>query len=143
MAQAKAAQKKEPKPAAMPKPVHGTFIWNELMTHDVEAAKKFYASVLGWTFQPFSQDEPNNYWMIKAGGKVSGGIFEMKSPELAKVPDHWVTYVAVDDVDACVAKVLAAGGKVCHGPMDIPKVGRIVLLFDKGGAQFALITPKM
>ena len=26
------------------------FIWHDLMTKDVEAAKKFYADVVGWTF---------------------------------------------------------------------------------------------
>jgi predicted enzyme related to lactoylglutathione lyase len=29
---------------------HGTFYWNELMTHDAEKAKKFYGSSIGWTF---------------------------------------------------------------------------------------------
>ena len=29
---------------------HGTFNWNELMTHDVAKAKAFYGATLGWTF---------------------------------------------------------------------------------------------
>ena len=29
---------------------HGKFYWNELMTRDVERAKKFYADTLGWSF---------------------------------------------------------------------------------------------
>ena len=28
---------------------HATFYWNELVTSDVDAAKKFYTTVLGWT----------------------------------------------------------------------------------------------
>ena len=30
-------------------PKHGTFCWNELATKNVEAAKKFYTGLLGWT----------------------------------------------------------------------------------------------
>jgi predicted enzyme related to lactoylglutathione lyase len=28
----------------------GNFCWNELMTRDVEKAKKFYGGVIGWSF---------------------------------------------------------------------------------------------
>ncbi len=34
----------------MPTP-HGKFYWNELMTRDVEKAKKFYAEAMGWSFE--------------------------------------------------------------------------------------------
>ena len=27
---------------------HGNFYWNELMTRDVEKAKKFYGDTIGW-----------------------------------------------------------------------------------------------
>ena len=30
---------------------HGKFHWNELMTRNVERAKKFYSETLGWTFE--------------------------------------------------------------------------------------------
>ena len=30
---------------------HGTFYWNELMTRDVEGAKKFYADTIGWSYR--------------------------------------------------------------------------------------------
>ena len=29
---------------------HGHFHWNELVTRDVEKAKKFYGGTIGWTF---------------------------------------------------------------------------------------------
>ena len=29
---------------------HGTFCWNELMTHDAEKAKAFYSKTVGWAF---------------------------------------------------------------------------------------------
>lgn len=33
--------------------MHGTFVWNELASMDVEKAKAFYAKTLGWTFVKF------------------------------------------------------------------------------------------
>jgi predicted enzyme related to lactoylglutathione lyase len=31
---------------------HGNFCWNELVTHDADRAKKFYAETIGWSFDP-------------------------------------------------------------------------------------------
>ena len=47
---------------------HGKFYWNELMTHDIEAAKKFYGETIGWTFE--SMPHPaGTYWVAKLGGE--------------------------------------------------------------------------
>jgi uncharacterized protein len=35
----------------MARGTHGTFYWNELMTRNVERAKKFYADTLGWSYE--------------------------------------------------------------------------------------------
>ena len=32
--------------------MQNSFIWHDLMTSDVESAKKFYADVVGWRFDP-------------------------------------------------------------------------------------------
>ena len=46
---------------------NGSFYWNELMTRDAEAAKKFYGATLGWTFEPMEGGEGPTYWVAKAG----------------------------------------------------------------------------
>ena len=56
-------------------------------------------------------------------------------------PPHWMSYLAVDDVDARVAKAKAAGGAVLHEPFDVPGVGRIAILRDGGNAVIGWITP--
>ena len=33
---------------------HGTFAWNELMTTDVEKAKAFFATTIGWSYEGMS-----------------------------------------------------------------------------------------
>ena len=47
---------------------HGTFCWNELMTRDIERAKRFYRDTIGWTFEPMPMDW-GTYWIAKSGDK--------------------------------------------------------------------------
>jgi uncharacterized protein len=37
---------------------HGRFVWYELMTTDIEIAKAFYASVVGWGTRDASMADP-------------------------------------------------------------------------------------
>src|SRR2546430_14932003 len=47
---------------------HGSFYWNELMTRNVELAKRFYSSSIGWTFEAMPM--PNGtYWLAKMDDK--------------------------------------------------------------------------
>src|SRR5438045_9412832 len=86
---------------------HGSFYWNELMTRDVEQAKRFYSSSIGWTFEAVPM--PNGtYWLAKMDDKSVAGIFPLSGPEFDAVPESWMSYLAVDDVDA---RVEAAGGR--------------------------------
>lgn len=123
--------------------LHGQFIWNELMTRDLEGMKKFYAETLGWTFETFPGDMDPPYWVIKSGGKGVGGFFDISDPHYDSLKAQWVTYVAVDDVDAAVKKAVAAGAKEMRPPLDIPNVGRIAFLIQPDGAMVAWMTPRM
>ena len=119
---------------------HGSFCWNELMTHDSKRAKKFYADTIGWTFDPMPMED-GTYWIAKAGDKMAGGIFEMKGSSFDGVPENWMPYLAVDDVDARVKKAVAEGASVMRPPFDIPDIGRIAILREPGGATVGWMTP--
>jgi uncharacterized protein len=119
---------------------HGHFYWNELMTRDPERAKAFYGSTVGWQFDAMPM-EGGTYWVCKDGESAVGGIFEMKGPEFEGVPPHWFAYLAVDDVDARVARATAAGANLLRPIFDIPGVGRIAILKDPVGAAVGWITP--
>ena len=120
---------------------HGTFYWNELMTRDVERAKKFYAETLAWTFEAMSVGSGPTYWVIKLAYEPVGGIFDISAPEFGSVPESWMAYIAVDDVDARVAKAIKAGGKLMKPIFDIPGVSRIAILMEPGGAGVGWMTP--
>jgi len=119
---------------------HGSFYWNELMTRDVEKAKKFYADTIGWSYDGMPM-ENGTYWIAKADGKPVGGIFDIKAPQFTGVPESWMAYLAVDDVDARVKKAQAAGAKLMRPIFDVPNVGRIAILMEPGGAGIGWMTP--
>jgi predicted enzyme related to lactoylglutathione lyase len=119
---------------------HGTFYWNELMTHDAETAKAFYQDTIGWTFEgmPMPQD---TYWVAKSGDQMVGGIFPMSGAEFKNMPEHWLSYLAVDDVDARLKKATAAGAVIKKPPFEIPGIGRIAIVQEPGGAVIGWMTP--
>jgi len=119
---------------------HGSFYWHELMTRDVEQAKKFYGSSIGWTFDAMSM--PNGtYWVAKMDDKPVAGIFPLSGSEFEGVPESWMSYLAVDDVDARLKAAKAAGAEVMREPFEVPDVGRIAIIKEPGGAGIAWITP--
>ena len=116
------------------------FVWHDLMTTDVNAAKTFYAKVIGWNMQAFPGS--NDYTVVSAGQAGVGGIMPMP-PEVRErgAPPCWQGYIGVDDVDACAAKIAAGGGSVIQPPADIPTVGRFAVVADPQGAVFIIFKP--
>ena len=120
---------------------HGTFYWNELMTRDVEGAKKFYADTLDWSFDAMPMPGGGTYWLATMDGEPVGGLFDISGPDFQGVPESWMAYIAVDDVDARVRKATKAGATVMKPAFDVPDVGRIVILTEPGGAAVGWMTP--
>jgi predicted enzyme related to lactoylglutathione lyase len=120
---------------------HGHFCWNELVTHDVEKAKSFYAATMGWSFDAMPGPNGGTYWIVKLGDRRIGGMFPLEGAECAEVPEGWLPYIAVDDVDARVKKAQGAGAKLMRPLFDVPGIGRIAILKEPGGAGIGWITP--
>ena len=119
-------------------PEVGEFSWNELVSTDVAASKKFYSSLFGWSTDAFMGG--TDYTLFKQGDTMVGGL--MQCPK-GGVPSHWLPYVTVDDVDASAAKAKSLGAQVVMEPFDVPTVGRIAVLLDPQGAAVGLFKPSM
>ena len=111
----------------------GALTWNELATSDAAKSKAFYGEVFGWTFA--GTDE---YVEPQVAGRTIAGIMPRPEAIPAEVPDHWLVYFGVDDVDAGVKQAESLGGTLLTGPMDIPGTGRFAALMDPQGAAFAI-----
>jgi predicted enzyme related to lactoylglutathione lyase len=98
----------------------------ELAVDDLEAATAFYAKALGWTF--------NDYGGMYAGiqdprdaGREVGGLNPIAASSRG---DGVLALARTDDVDASLASVLAAGGRIVVDLHDYP-----------GGRRFTFADP--
>jgi len=130
---------------------HGSHIWYELLTSDADAATAFYSDVVGWSIGTFCPDggdaaapagegvpPPMDYRILTApdGGGVGGLMNLPDGAEASGMRPGWFGYVGVDDVDASVESIVAAGGKVYMPAFDLAGVGRIAMVADGQGAAF-------
>jgi len=117
----------------------GAFVWDELHTSDIEAAKTFYPAVFGWTLNEMDMGEMGTYVLFQAGGVDRAGAMQQMANDPS--PPHWLTYLGTDDVDATTAKAKDLGGQVYMDPMDIPNIGRFSIAADPTGAAFGIYKP--
>ena len=127
-------------------PVAGTFCWQECMTRDAAAAKAFYTQLFGWTTSEMpmpSDDGEGVYTMFHPadGAPAFGGMVEMNGEQFEGVPPHWLTYVAVDDVNVASEKAASLGGTIMVPPTAIPEYGAFCIIQDPTGAVLALFQP--
>jgi len=116
----------------------GRFCWNELITHDVAAAKQFYSEMFGWQMED-AECGGIDYTTLKVNDDEIGGI--MKTPaEAGEMPPMWGGYVTVEDVDVSAAKATKMGGSICVSPQDVPDVGRFCVIKDPQGAMLSLFS---
>ena len=120
--------------------MHGHFNWNEFVTRDPERAKTFYHDTIGWTYESRPMPHGGTYWVAMMDGHPVAGIFPAEGPGYEDMPDNWMPYLAVDDVDARVKGAVTAGAELIR-IFDIANVGRLALLIQPGGAGVGWITP--
>lgn len=123
-------------------PETGSFCWTEIASTDSAKCKDFYTNVFGWHFKDSqAMESAFAYHEFYAGGDYpSGGLYEI-SPEICGEgelpPPHFMTYIAVDDVDENARRAAELGGTIIKEPMDIPNTGRFAIIQDPTGAIFA------
>ena len=124
----------EPPPAAAQSIETGRFVWRDLVTKDVTAAKRFYEQLLGWSFEDTTRgDRP--YVLARSGGTLVAGIVDVSAN--ADAAPQWLSYMAVADVDKSVALVRSDGGKVLVEPRNLP-IARVAAVADAQGAPLGL-----
>jgi len=122
----------QPAPA---QPAQGGFSWHELATTDVAGALRFYGDLFGWRKGPGHDMGPMGvYQIFEHGGTQVGG---MCPPGAAHTAPSWLSYVQVADSARAAAAAKSAGGRLVHGPMEVPG-GWIALLIDPQGSSFAV-----
>jgi len=119
-----------------PQPVQGGFSWHELATTDVAGAVKFYGEMFGWNKGAgHDMGAMGIYQIFEQGGTQLGGMCNVQGPS---TPPSWLSYVHVADSNRAVAAAKGGGGRLLHGPMEVPGGSWIALLMDPQGGSFAV-----
>ncbi len=116
----------------------GKFCWVELLTQIESKAKAFYPEVVGWELLEAKFGDTNYCMLLPSGAtpdQAQGGIMQMDSPD---VPDNWLPYVCVDDVEATATKANKLGGTICVEPATIGTHGKIAVLIDPQNAVLGI-----
>ncbi|MDT0341832.1 VOC family protein [Streptomyces litchfieldiae] len=113
----------------------GAPCWADATVLDLPAAKRFYAELLGWSFEEGSP-EFGGYAQASVDGKAVAAL----APQMAgqEAPPAWTLYFASPNVAATADKVREHGGRVLLEPMEIGEFGRMLLAADPGGVLFGV-----
>jgi predicted enzyme related to lactoylglutathione lyase len=115
--------------------IRGRFVWHELMTTDTKAAAAFYPKLTAWKTQAWDKDPSYTLWVSAKG--PFGGVRTL--PDAGRAAGaRWLAYIGTPDVDASVQAAQRLGARVTMGAPDIPSAGRMSVLADPQGAEFAL-----
>jgi hypothetical protein len=117
----------------------------EMPYKDPKRVSKFYESAFGWdmnylpkmgkyvlaTTSPVDKNQ-----MHKKKGAINGGFYP-KSKTYGGV--HFV--ISVDNLEKHIETVKESGGKIKGKPMDIPGIGKFIMIKDTEGNQVGLLEP--
>jgi len=124
----------------------------EIPADNVDRAKKFYHSLLGWKIEPTktpmdpSKAAAMQYHDIITGEPqqgAMGGTLNMGGLYKRQMTEPIINYVMVDDIDKVLAKVEKLGGKIAVPKMEIKSVGFTAIIQDSEGNAIGIWKPVM
>ncbi len=118
----------------------------EMPTKDKKRVRKFYENVFGWKMDQLGSkmgdyilattSPVGKKGMHKNKGAINGGFFPRG--DYGTVP-HLV--ISVDDIKKHIEIVKKAGGKILGSVMDIPGIGKFVMIKDTENNRVGMLQP--
>ncbi|MGH2959840.1 MAG: VOC family protein [Solirubrobacterales bacterium] len=124
-------------------PRTGLIKWADLTVDNAEDVRDFYAGVVGWNAIGLPVGDREDFIMAHPEtGDPAAGICH-QAGDIEGLPQQWLVYVTVDDLDDSIAACDQLGGKVVFGPRASETMGRWCVVEDPAGAVMALteLTP--
>jgi len=120
----------------------GVPCWADVMLADVEAGKRFYGELFGWTFDQSTPVEHGlrttgypEYTVARSEGRAVAALAPKSD---GRMPTVWTVYVATPDLRVLADRVRQEGGALVTGPVPIGTLGMSALVTDPEGAVFGL-----
>ena len=114
----------------------GRIDYIEFPATEMEATKKFYSELFGWTFEDYGPD-----YISFVDGRINGGFYRSEEPPATRP----LTVIYSADLEGTEARVKTAGGQReiplrggWHGPRDYPGT---LSLAGRPDAQRAMPVP--
>lgn len=115
---------------------HSAPCWVDVQLPDLEAGKRFYGELFGWTFRAGEEvDRGGPCVDALSGGKL---VAALAAKQDGRMPTAWGIYFATDDIVATVTRIRQAGGQVITDPVRVGGAGVLAQAADPGGAVFGL-----
>ncbi|BBC34125.1 hypothetical protein SGFS_054190 [Streptomyces graminofaciens] len=115
----------------------GTPCWIDVQLPDVEAGKRFYGALFGWTFEVAPGDGARELWALHHDTPVAA----LAPKPDGRLPTVWTLYFATPDATTLSARIHAAGGRIVIPPTPLADLGVTALATDPEGAVFRLWQP--
>ncbi|MGW3735364.1 VOC family protein [Streptomyces sp. NPDC005148] len=115
---------------------HSAPCWVDVQLPDLEAGKRFYGELFGWTFRAGEEvDRGGPCVDALSGGKL---VAALAAKQDGRMPTAWGVYFATDDIAATVTRIKEAGGQVITEPVRVGGAGVLAQAADPGGAVFGV-----
>ncbi len=117
----------------MKRPVHF-----EILADDPKKISKFYESLFGWGISTWEGGE-QDYWLVTTGEDdvpgINGGIMSRSLKQAV------INTIEVESLEDMMKSLKENGGKVVHGPNEVPGVGLHAYCADPEGNLFGIMQP--
>lgn len=110
----------------------------EILADNPEEIGKFYHSVFNWEVASWGGGE-QTYWLVTTGPEdspgINGGIMDRQFKQAV------INTIEVSSLEETIEKVELGGGKLVHGPNEVPGVGLHAYCADPQGGLFGVMQP--
>ena len=108
----------------------GSWLWNELWSHEPAKSIDFYREIAGYT----SVEDRDDYWILKADDQWRAGVRALTKK---KVNPRWAPAIRVADMQETLAQVEKLGGHVLARER-ATESGSVSAITDPAGAVLIL-----
>ncbi|MFJ3990291.1 VOC family protein [Streptomyces sp. NPDC090032] len=113
----------------------GAPCWADAALPDVEAGKRFYGDLFGWTFDEGAGAEYGYYTQAYSDGRTVAALAPDRD---GRTPTGWTVHFRARDAETVASAVQDSGGRLLVEPLSIGPFGTMALAADPEGTVFGL-----